>query len=134
MLKISGNESTTGAGVIIKAALLFTGVTALCVIAFAALSCLFPALLAYSVLLATASAALGAFATAFYLSLRAGSKGWLCGLVTGASVFTVLTLASLFINHGGFSSNTLFRLIIIMLSAEIGGIAGVNRRQNKKYI
>lgn len=133
MLKNFKTEGTVGVGVLVRLTLLFAAVTALSVFAFAVLAYLLPDLLAYSALLATLSVALGAFAASFYLSSRAGKKGWLCGLAVGAAVFALLTLAALIINHGGFTSNTVFRLVIVLLSSEIGGIIGVGRR-DRKYI
>lgn len=133
MLKNFKTEGTAGVGVLIRLTLLFATITALSVFAFAVLAYLLPDLLAYSALLATLAVALGAFAASFYLSSRAGKKGWLCGLAVGAAVFALLTLLALIINHGGFTSNTVFRLVIVMLSSEIGGIIGVGRR-DRKYI
>ncbi len=133
MLKNFKTEGTAGVGVLVRLTLLFAAVTALSVFAFAVLAYLLPDLLAYSALLATLAVALGAFAASFYLSSRAGKKGWLCGLAVGAAVFALLTLAALIINHGGFTSNTVFRLVIVLLSSEIGGIIGVGRR-DRKYI
>lgn len=133
MLKNFKTEGTAGLGILIRLTLLFAAITALSVFAFAVLAYLLPDLLAYSALLATLAVALGAFAASFYLSLRAGKKGWLCGLAVGVAVFALLTLAALIINHGGFTSNTVFRLVIVLLSSEIGGIIGVGRR-DRKYI
>ena len=38
------------------------------------------------------------------------------------------------INRGGLTQNTLFRFVILMLSSVIGGILGVNRKSQHKYI
>lgn len=133
MLKNFKTEGTAGVGVLIRLTLLFAAITALSIFAFAVLAYLLPDLLAYSALLATLAVALGAFAASFYLSSQAGKKGWLCGLAVGAAVFALLTLAALIINHGGFTSNTVFRLVIVILSSEIGGIIGVGHR-DRKYI
>ena len=76
----------------------------------------------------------GAFAAAFYLSGKNGSRGWLTGAAVGGIVFCVLTLISLMINRGGLTQNTLFRFVILMLSSVIGGILGVNRKSQHKYI
>lgn len=83
---------------------------------------------------ANVSAAAGCFVTAFILSLKTGSKGWIIGTVTGVSVFLIVTLISVFANNSGLNANTVFRLAIIILSSLIGGILGVNKVNNKKYI
>ena len=101
-------------GLIIKALLLFAAVFAAAVMFFA--------LIMYI------------FAAAFYLSGKNGSRGWLTGAAVGGIVFCVLTLISLMINRGGLTQNTLFRFVILMLSSVIGGILGVNRKSQHKYI
>ena len=58
----------------------------------------------------------------------------LLGAAVGGIVFCVLTLISLMINRGGLTQNTLFRFVILMLSSVIGGILGVNRKSQHKYI
>ena len=119
-------EKSGRIGIIIKAALLFLAVSAAAVILFA--------LVMYSALFATLSAALGACGAAFYISGKSGSRGWLIGAAVGGIVFCLLTLVSLTVNRGGLTQNTLFRLVIIMLSSVIGGILGVNRKSQHKYI
>ena len=86
----------------------------------------------YAPVFATVSVAAGAFAASFFLAGKTGSKGWLSGV--GGVTFLVITAVSLIINQNGASFNTLFHFIIIMLASVIGGIAGVNRATNKKYI
>mgnify|MGYP004706815307 CR=1 FL=1 len=127
-------EKSGRIGIIIKAALLFFAVSAAAVILFALVMYIFASGFKYSALFATLSAALGACGAAFYISGKSGSRGWLIGAAVGGIVFCLLTLVSLTVNRGGLTQNTLFRLVIIMLSSVIGGILGVNRTSQHKYI
>lgn len=87
----------------------------------------------YSPVLGSVAMALGAFAGAFYLSHKKGSKGYLIGSALGGITFVIVTLIGLIINDGGLTINTLFHLIIIMLAAITGGVIGVNKK-GKRYI
>lgn len=127
-------EKSGKIGIIIKAAALFFAVSAAAVMLFALVMYVFASGFKYSALFATLSAAVGAFAAALYISGKIGSRGWLLGAAVGGTVFFVLTLVSLILNRGGLTQNTLFRLVIIMLAALIGGILGVNRKSQHKYI
>lgn len=89
---------------------------------------------AYSTPFATISVAAGSFSAAFYIAKKRGDRGYLVGIVTGVLVFAVITVLSLIINRSGFNTNTIFHLIIILLSSTVGGILGVNKGKNKKYI
>lgn len=84
--------------------------------------------------LATVSASAGALAAAFYNAWKIGDKGYRVGLLTGGALFLTVLLASAAFTDSTPSLNTLFHLIIMLLAGLIGGIIGVNRRQNKKYI
>ena len=88
----------------------------------------------YASVFATVSVGAGAFTASFFLAGKTGSKGWLAGMIVGGVTFLVITAVSLIINQNGASFNTLFHFIIIMLASVIGGIAGVNKATNKKYI
>lgn len=88
----------------------------------------------YSPVLATVSLAAGTFAAAFYAARKIGKRGLLTGFVTGGITFVVLTLISLIVDKGGITYNTLFHFVIIMLSALIGGVMGVNKKTNRNYI
>ena len=128
------SEKNGKIGIIIKAALLFLIISAAAVVLFALVMYIFSSGFKYSALFATLSAALGACGAAFYISAKSGSRGWLIGAAAGGAIFCLLTLISLTVNRGGLTQNTLFRLIIIMLSSVIGGILGVNRKSQHKYI
>ena len=76
----------------------------------------------------------GGFAAAFYSAKKIGGKGYLIGLLIGICTFVAVTLIGLIINKGGLTVASLFRFIIAFLASVIGGIMGVNRKHNKKYI
>lgn len=88
----------------------------------------------YSPVLATVSLAAGTFAAAFYAARKIGKRGLFTGLITGGIIFILITLISLIVDKGGITYNTLFHFIIIMLSALIGGVMGVNKKANRNYI
>lgn len=121
-------------GLIIKTAFINIGVTGLFIGIFAVIMYLAQIGFEYSSVLATVSLAAGSLVSAFYIAKKIGRKGFLTGLIVGAVTFLTVTLISLFVDKGGVTVNTLFHLIIIMLSALIGGILGVNKAANKKYI
>ena len=84
-----------------------------------------------STVLATVSVAIGTLVASFYAAKKIGSRGYLTGLSVGGATFIIITLISLVIDGGSITFNTLFHFIIIMLSALIGGICGVNKKANK---
>lgn len=89
---------------------------------------------AYAAPFATVSIALGCFAAAYYVAKRKGNRGYLIGLIVGGAVFAVITVISLAVCKDGVTLNTLFHFVIVMLSSVAGGIAGVNKNRDKKYI
>lgn len=119
---------------LIKAAILLVVSTVAFVLVFAVVMYLIEGGYEYSSLFATVSAAAGTLIGALYLGNAIGSKGILIGLGTGGAVFVILTVISLILDNGAVGLNVLFRFIILMLSALIGAIIGVNRKANKKYI
>ena len=88
----------------------------------------------YSVIFATISVAAGCLAAAFVAAYKNRKKGFLIGLVVGGIAFSVIFLISLISDKGAITVNTLFHLIIFMLSSVIGGVMGVNKSNDKKYI
>lgn len=105
-----------------------------------ALMCIFACVLlyagvdrAYAPLFATVSVSAGAFASSVYAGKRVDLRGYLAGAITGVSYFAVVTILSLFIGNGDFSSNTLFHFIIILLSGMVGGIFGANKKSKNKF-
>lgn len=88
----------------------------------------------YSTVFGTTSVAVGTFIAAFYISKKKQCKGLLTGLITGSAVFLAVTVTSLIVDKGPITANTLFHLIIFMLSALIGSVLGVNKKESRKYI
>lgn len=118
----------------LKSFIIELAVTAAFVLAFAFVMYLFEAGYKYAAVFATISIAAGTFFASLYAARNIGSKGFMTGTVIGGLTFLLVTLISLIVDDGGLTYNTLFHFIIIMLSALIGGITGVNRRNNRKYI
>lgn len=87
----------------------------------------------YAPVFATVAVAVGCLAAAFYTARKIGHRGYFTGIITGGISFAVITLTALIIDSGAVTVNTFFRFIILMLSAVIGGILGVNKA-GKKYI
>ncbi len=106
---------------------------ALFVFIFAGVMLIFKIDRAYAAVFATLSVASGGFASSFYTAKRFKEKGYLIGIVTGFIYFAVVCIVSAIVCKTGFSGNTVFHLLIILLSSVIGGIAGV-AGHNKKLI
>lgn len=88
----------------------------------------------FSPLFATVSLGIGCLVSSFYASRKLGQKGLLNGGIVGGVTFIIITLIGLMASKEIFTINTLFRLIILMLMSFIGGVIGVNSKQNQKYI
>lgn len=82
----------------------------------------------------TLSVALGCFLSCFFAAYKIGEKGYLIGLIIGGGCFFVITVISFALNKSGFTLNTLFHFLIVILSAIVGGILGVNKAGNNRYI
>lgn len=135
MLKNVSSDNTDKLGFIfLKGAVLGVITTVLLMLAFAALILVLDIDRAYAQVLSTVSIAAGSFAASLYSAKKIGGKGYLVGLLVGIVAFGVLTVISLIVNKGGLTATTLFRLAIVVLASMIGGIIGVNRGRNKKYI
>ena len=118
----------------LTAALICIAITTVFMVVFALLMYIAQIGSEYSPVLATVSLAAGAFASAFYAARKIGKRGLFTGFVTGIIIFIAVTLISLIVDKGGITYNTLFHLIIIMLSALIGGVMGVNKKSKRNYI
>ncbi len=88
----------------------------------------------FSPLFATVSLGMGCLSSSFYAAKKIGKNGLLIGAIVGGVTFIIITLFGLMGSKEIFTLNTLFRLIIIMLTSLIGGVLGVNSKQNQKYI
>ena len=121
-------------GLIIKTALLNIITTAAFIFIFAVVMYLAQTGYEFATVFATVSLAAGTLVSAFYLARKIAKKGFLVGLLVGGAEFIIVTLISMFADKGGITVNTLFHLIIILLSSLIGGIMGVNKAGKQKYI
>ena len=120
--------------VYITGALLGVAVTFLFFLIFAALITFCGIDRGYSVPLSTIALSLGSFTAAFYVSKKSERKGYLIGILIGVLSFAAVTAVSLIISDSGLTLNTLFHFIVIVLASVIGGIIGVNKRKDKKFI
>ena len=121
-------------GLIIKTALLNIITTAAFIFIFAVVMYLAQTGYEFATVFATVSLAAGSLVSAFYLARKIAKKGFLVGLLVGGAEFIIVTLISMFADKGGITVNTVFHLIIILLSSLIGGIVGVNKAGKQKYI
>lgn len=112
-------------------ALLGIGSTICAICLFAALMLVLKMDRAYASFFATISVSVGAYISAFYISRKTGEKGYFVGFLTGSAYFAFITLLSLIITKSHISSNTAFHFVIVILSATVGGIFGVNKKKSK---
>ncbi len=87
---------------------------------------------AFATPFASLSLAAGGFTAGLIASKRLKRGGLINGVICGGVIFTVVLLISLAIDEGGLTINTLFNMIITLLSAVIGGIIGTNRKSKTK--
>ena len=118
---------------LIISVLIQTAVTFILVAVFALIINLADLDYKYAPVFGSVAVGLGSLAGAMRYSAKKKSKGYLIGLAFGGATFLIVTLIGLILNGGGLTLNTLFHLIIIMLSSLSGGILGVNMG-GKKYI
>ncbi len=118
---------------IIKTAIIIIAVSFIGILVFATAMYFLEGGYEYSPLFATISVAMGCLVASLTLARKIGKKGFLIGTAVGGVTFLILTLVALLVNSSAIGVNTLFRLIIIMLSSIIGGIIGVNKKP-EKYI
>lgn len=135
MFKDFSKSNTDKLGLIFLKGVIFGLITTLLLmLGFSALILALDIDRAYAQVLSTVSVATGCFVASLYSAHKIGGRGYLVGLIIGIVTFGVITIISLIVNKGGLTSNTLFRLAIVVLASMIGGIVGVNRGKNKKYI
>lgn len=121
-------------GLIITGALIGVGITVLAMLMLSFIMLVFGLDDGFSAPFATLSLGLGAFSAAFYTARRVGSRGYLVGLIVGIISFLTVLLISLFVSKQSIGANTVFHLVIIVISSLIGGILGVNFKSSKKFI
>ena len=118
---------------ILRSAIYFLISTAISVVIFALILFFTESGSEYTPIFGTVSVAIGILITSFITAKKLAKKGFMVGLVTAGVVFMLTTLISLIIDDGGFTLNTIFHLIIYLLSGLIGGILGVNKSSNNKF-
>lgn len=131
MKKLNDNSTAL---LYIKTFLIFAVVTLLSVFMFGIVLFFLEKGYEYSSVLGTIAVAIGTFAAAFYLAKKKAKKGMLIGFIVGILAFLGVTLVSLLVDDGGVTLNTLFKFFIITLSSLIGGVMGVNKKENRNYI
>ncbi len=82
----------------------------------------------------TLSVAGGSFISAFFTAKKVREKGYIIGAVIGITCFLLITIISFAAGGTEITLNTLFHFSIIVLSAVVGGVLGVNRGNSKKFI
>lgn len=119
---------------LLKAVIIWVALSVVSVFVFAAAMYFLEGGYEYSPLFATISVAIGSLVTAFFVGNVLGKNGILIGLGVGGISFLIITLVTLLVNSGAVSMHILLRLIIMLLASLIGGIVGVNRKAERKYI
>lgn len=119
--------------IVIKATLLGLLGVGVSLVIFAAIM-LIGADRSFAVPFATVSLAVGSLVSSYYAAYKIGNRGYLIGLLVGGIVFAIVTAVSLIVSDKGFTLNTLFHFIVVMLASLVGGVAGVNKKSSKKYI
>ncbi len=130
---IKNNKNSFG-WKILKTFIIWALVTLIFILVFATVMYLIEGGYEYSPLFATVSAAMGTLFASMNLAKNIGKNGLLIGGTVGGITFFLITLISLIMDSSALGINTLFRFIIIMLSSLIGGVIGVNKKTNQKYI
>ena len=119
---------------VIRAGIYFLITTAIFVLLFAMIMFFSETGYEYTAIFGTVSVAAGILVSSFLTAKKIGKKGFLTGITVGLIVFALVTIVSLIIDDSSFTVNTLFHLIIYVLAGAIGGILGVNKTSNTKYI
>ena len=132
--EFSASDSKNKTGVYIKGAIIGVVTTLVLMLIFSGVLLFLNLDRAYAVPFATISVAIGSLIASYYTAKSIGDRGYLIGIIIGGLVFIIITILSLIINRSGLSSNTMFHFVIIMLASIVGGILGVNKDKNKKYI
>ena len=73
--------------------------------------------------------ALGAFSGGFITRRITKSAGLVAGLITGFSIFILITITGLTKSDDPVSLLTLIRLVTLLVSGGVGGIVGLKRKE-----
>lgn len=75
--------------------------------------------------------ALGSFAGGFASARLFGEKGIVCGAFSGMVFFVIVWIAGAFFENTGFGTAAIIKAAMIIISASLGGIIGVNYIKRK---
>ena len=131
---MKNEDKVSKAGLIIGGTILFLIVTAVFIVAFAAIIYFLNINLSYALVFATVSVGIGGFAAAKYIAKKLEKKGAVTGFLVGMVIFAIITIIALFLNKSSVTINTLFHFVIIVLASITGGILGVNKKKTKELI
>ncbi len=84
--------------------------------------------------LSSLSLGVGCFFGSRYTAKKLQEKGYLCGMINGGILFIINMIISIIINGFSFSALSVIRLIIILLTAIIGGITGINSGSSARLV
>ncbi len=101
---------------------------------FALIITVSPVSLKISGLIATLILVISGFAGGFFASMINKEKGLVTGAVTGFVYYICIVVLSLAILGSAVTSSLIIKLIVICISAALGGIFGVNRGVKNKLI
>lgn len=76
---------------------------------------------------------IGSAVSGFISSQKIKSGGLINGFICGMAFYALIFLLSLFISENGFSLLSLYRAVIVIISAMIGGVVGVNTVKNIRF-
>lgn len=125
-------RETLNLKVILKSIIIQITVTVISILFFAAVMYFTELDFSYASLLGTLSVALGIFVASYYLAKTAGERGFIIGLVYSIIIFLLVMIVSLILSSD-FTLNTLFHLLIYVMSGLIGGVFAVNKSRKKKF-
>ncbi len=81
--------------------------------------------------LALVALVVGCFVGGVTAARIAGKNGWLMGLSCGGVLFLLLLLASGFAPFQNTATHPLLKLAVMLLSAAVGGIVGINLKRKR---
>lgn len=88
----------------------------------------------YSTLVSGICLGVGSLACGYLSSKKIGRAGLINGAFSGIIICLVVFVSSLFISENSFSLVGISHLLIVLISAAIGGILGVNFSKKKRII
>ncbi len=132
--EFSASDTKSKSGIYIKSAIIGVVATLIFMLIFSAALLFLNLDRAYATPFATISLAIGSLVASYYAAKEIGDRGYLIGIIVGGVVFLIITILSIIIGRSGLTANTAFHFVIILLASVVGGILGVNKDKNKKYI